>query len=454
MGFPLEAGTVQLTFSFVRQKSPMRFLALGVLASVLMACSAPTRSRAWLSDSVHERTRFTLGSDGGLPADVTVDDGLTPDEAVAVALWNNPGLQGELTQLEAALATLDEAKRPANPRLNLLAPIDPRQLALALFVPIESLWQMPSRIEASTAELEAVADALVQQVLDVERLVRLAHVDVTLAARRQEALARAADAWGHAVGLADGRARAGDIAPAEADAVRAEWVLATDAVARAEEDQVMGRARVCALLGAPWPELPALVAMPPPAHALELATLQRRALERRPDLAAAQFAVHAAAARAQWERTRVFSLFVSVDGQAPVGKSVPNWAPGLQAELPLFSQNQGGIGRADAAAVRAVHRYAATRLSVLQDVALAHAAVTRARRSREAARQVSALVATGSAAAERSFADGSESYLVVVDALRRDTDARLREVDLEAEWLRAEAELARAVGGRALLENP
>ena len=40
-----------------------------------------------------------------------------------------------------------------------LAPLDPRQLALVLFIPLESLWQMPSRISAATSELESTADS-------------------------------------------------------------------------------------------------------------------------------------------------------------------------------------------------------------------------------------------------------------------------------------------------------
>lgn len=424
----------------------------------LIACAAPTRSRGWLEQAVKDRTALTLGPDGadaGVPPQVDVDDGLSPDEAAAVALWNNPALHAELTALEAALATLDEAKRPANPRLNnLLAPLDPRQLAVVLFVPLESIWQLPSRVAASTAELEATADALVQVVLDTERTTRAAHADAVLAQGRVVVLERAAEAWNEAVSLAEARSAAGDIAPAEADQVRAEAALAEDAVQRARHELNVTRARVSTLLGAPWPTLPPLVAGPVTVGPLdELATLQTLALAQRPELSAAALAVNAAAARASWERSRVFSIFLSIDGQAPVGSLIPRFSPGLQAELPLFSQNQGGIGRADAAVRRAAHRYAATRLSVLQDVVLAVESLARARTSREAARRITAWVERSADSASSAFKNGSDSYLVVVDALRRSTDAQLRELEVEAELRRAEADLARAVGGRPLLEK-
>lgn len=432
-----------------------RLLAL-LPVCTLLACAAPTRSREWLARSVQERTTLTLGTgaaDAGVVPGVDLEDGLTATEAASIALWNNPMLHAELSQLEASLASLDEAKRPANPRINnLLAPLDPRQLAIVLFVPLESIWQMPSRIEAATAELEASADTLLQLVLDTERTVRSAHADVLLAQQRIAVLQRAAEAWGQSVELAGARATAGDIAPAEADALRAESLLALDAVQRAQHEVNIARARLMTLLGATT--LPAIVPSPLPLDPKEdLATLQTLALKRRPELSAAALSVNAAAARANWERSRVFSIFLSIDGQAPVGSFAPHFAPGLQAELPIFSQNQGGIGRADASVVRATHRYAATRLTVLQEVAISQTSLLRAKTSREAAHRITALLENAREAAARAFQNGSESYVVVVDALRRTSDAQLRELEIEAELRRAEAEFLRAVGGRTLVEK-
>lgn len=422
--------------------------------SGVLACAAPTRSRDWLAASVKERTALTLGSgDGGVPG-VTVEDGLTADEAAAVALWHSPALHSELTQLEASLASLDEAKRPANPRLNnLLAPLDVRQLAVVLFLPLESLWQLSSRVSVATFELEAVADALVQVVLDVERTVRATHADVVLAQERIGVLQRAAAAWKEAVELVDARVASGDAAPVDADQVRAEWVLAEDAVQRARHELTMSRARLSTLLGAPWSELPTITASPPVQLEADVKSLQALALKHRPELSAAALSVNAAAARASWERSRVFSLFLSIDGQAPVGSLGLSFSPGLQAELPIFSQNQGGIGRADAAVVRASHRYAQTRLTVEQDVVLAAEALARATTSSAAAHRITGYLEHAREGAARSFSNGSDSYLVVVDALRRTTDAQLRELDLAAERRRAEAELLRAIGGRSLLET-
>jgi outer membrane protein TolC len=295
---------------------------------------------------------------------------------------------------------------------------------------------------------------LVQVVLDLERTVRASHADVVLAQARIEVLQRAAAGWSEAEKLADARVASGDVAPVDADQVRAEAVLAEDAVQRARHELTMSRARLSALLGGPWTTLPTIVASPPVRVERDVTALQALALAHRPELTAAALSINAAAARASWERSRVFSLFLSIDGQAPVGSLVPTFSPGLQAELPIFSQNQGGIGRADAAVVRATHRYAQTRLTVQQDVVLANEALARATSSSAAAHRITGYLEHAREGATRTFTSGSDSYLVVVDALRRATDAQLRELDLDAERRRAEAELFRAIGGRALLETP
>jgi cobalt-zinc-cadmium efflux system outer membrane protein len=423
-------------------------------------CVSATRSRAWLETATFQRIHQQIGpktfdEKHALPANVSVDDGISTDEAVAVALWRSPILQAELTNLDSSLADFDEARRPANPRLSLLAPIDPRQLALLLAWPIEAIWQAPFRAQAANRELERVAESLVQTVLNIERDVRLAHADVHLAQARIDVLTALAEAWREAADVVESRARAGDTAPTDAAAVRAEAIIAADAVERARREAGIAESRLLALLGAPWPTLPPLSASGSrnetlPARNLLLA----QALMQRPDLRAAELAIHVAAARGKWERSRVFSLIATLDGQALRGEWAPHFSPGLQLELPIFSQNQGGVGRADAAVAKAGYLYAATRLTVSVEVYSAYAAVERASASLRAYESVLNALADASISARHAFEDGAESYLVVVDALRRHADARLRSIELDAELARAQAELARAVGGSPTLETP
>ena len=60
-----------------------------------------------------------------VPAGIRLDDGLTPDEAVALAIWN-AAFQVSVSQLGFARADLLEAGMLTNPVLSLLFPIGPQ----------------------------------------------------------------------------------------------------------------------------------------------------------------------------------------------------------------------------------------------------------------------------------------------------------------------------------------
>ena len=58
-----------------------------------------------------------------LPPDASIDDGLTSQEAVAIALWNSPSFQATLADLGIARADLVEAGLLRNPVFSLLFPV-------------------------------------------------------------------------------------------------------------------------------------------------------------------------------------------------------------------------------------------------------------------------------------------------------------------------------------------
>ncbi len=70
-------------------------------------------------------TADTTNAANQLPPGVSLDDGLTQTEAVAVALWNNAAFQASLTELGFARADLADAGLLRNPVLSLLFPVGP-----------------------------------------------------------------------------------------------------------------------------------------------------------------------------------------------------------------------------------------------------------------------------------------------------------------------------------------
>jgi cobalt-zinc-cadmium efflux system outer membrane protein len=89
-----------------------------------------------VAESIRSRTGANVRLGGAeapaIPAGVQVDDGLSRDEAVAIALWNNAAFQVSVSQLGFARADLADAGLISNPVLSLLFPWGPKQLEWTL----------------------------------------------------------------------------------------------------------------------------------------------------------------------------------------------------------------------------------------------------------------------------------------------------------------------------------
>src|SRR5262245_38564594 len=180
------------------QRRPVRLACLAAAVGLLGGCvTVPPRDRGSVAADLADRTGFDLGPPPSLcarwlPPGVTVDDGLTEDEAVALALWNNAAFQEALVDLGLARADVVTAGLLPNPELWLLFPVGVKQLEYALEFPLEALWLRPKRLDAARRESERVAEALAQTGLNLVRDVRWAYADALLA-RDRLAVAREAE---------------------------------------------------------------------------------------------------------------------------------------------------------------------------------------------------------------------------------------------------------------------
>lgn len=428
-----------------------RRVAILIACLGLSGCATSSRDRAWLDRQVLDRTGAgTCGrARDGLPPNVDLADGIDEAEVVSVALCRNPALRAEQTRIDAALATLDEARRPANPQLSLMGPIGPITAVATLLVPLESLWQMPSRTEAAAREVDVAGEAVLMRALDLVRDARLLHVELGLASDRAAVRTELAQVAVEVARIGSVRANVGDVGPLEERVFSADARTSADAADAAETEAVMARVRLVAALaiddagGSLRPAFTTDVVAPPALR--ELLGFARAA---RPDARSAELAIAAATARAGWERSRIVSLGALVETQwsQPAG---PALRVGGRAELPIFSQNQGGIGRAEAEIARATAQHELVARTVIMEVTLAHARFEQATRSRQRF-ETEVLPALDAALgmARRGFETGDQPFLIVLDALRRAGEARLRRAELIAEQRRALAELERAIGAR------
>ena len=320
-----------------------------------------------------------------LPSGVRIDDGLSRDEAVAVALWNNAAFQVTVSQLGFARADLVDAGIISNPVLSLLFPVGPKQLEATLRWPIEVLWERPRRVAAAKLSLAGAAQGLVQSGLDLVLSVRIAFADLALALDRQVLSREAAAALQRIDTLTQSRLAAGDVAELDARAARVDAARSALDAERAVHDVTIARERLRLLMGLA-PDDRALETIEIPVAADRCGTtadLLKRALVARPDLRAAELAVEAAAARIGWEKSRILTLTAVLDANAE-GIDGFESGPGIDISLPIFNRNQGGRLRAETELQRASAAYVQLQQQVGLDVREASTLFDQAQQSRAA----------------------------------------------------------------------
>ncbi len=330
-----------------------------LLLAALASCVGHPREadRDGVSREIEGRTGRAVGpGDGTMPPGVAVEDGVTEDEAVAIALWNGPAFQEALADLGIARADLVRAGLLPNPVLSFLFPLGPKQLEFALKLPLELLWLRPSRVAAAELEGDRTVALLVQGGLDLVRDVRSAFADLALADRRAEeedGIARAREAVAE---LARARLAAGDASEREAAEAAAEAARARSVADRARRDTPVAAERIRGLLGLGHDPRPLRFEETPRRDGdlqADEAALLAQALAARPDLRAAELAVQAASERAGLARWEFLALTAVLDANDRKGKEGLELGPGIEAPIPLFDRNQAGKARADAELQRA-----------------------------------------------------------------------------------------------------
>jgi cobalt-zinc-cadmium efflux system outer membrane protein len=390
-----------------------------------------------------------------IPPDVSLADGLSEDEAVAIALWNSPAFQERLADLGVARADVAQAGLLRNPVLTLLLPWGPKQLEATAKWPIDAIWQRPRRLAAARVAADAVATRLVADGLEIVAGTRLAFAELVAAEARVALAQETVGLLAKISELAASRFAAGDISQLEADIAAAEAAGAAQDVARAAVNIATARNRLRELLAAgdraPLDTLRPVAEDPAGPSCGDAAELEREALAARPDLRAAELEIEAAGLRLGWERSRIFSLVAILDANAN-GSEGFELGPGVETDFGLFDRNQAGVMRAAADLDRGKARYRAARLRIAREIGDAYARFAASRDALVAWRDdISPRLARQAEQTRRAYEAGELSYLNVVDALRRLNAGRTRELEAMIDQQRALVELERTVGRRCAL---
>jgi cobalt-zinc-cadmium efflux system outer membrane protein len=421
---------------------------------ILTGCSTHlTHDRAYVSDSINKRTGHDLASienENGLrlPDGISPADGLTEDEAVAIALWNNARFQADLTGLGFSRADLIEAGMISNPVLSLFFPSGPKQMEATLFMPIESLWQRPHRVSAAKLSAERVAENLIQNGLNLIRDVMITYTSLVFLQERVNIAKEETGLNDEIVSIAKARLRAGDISGLEETTFELEAARRKRDLVNNVRDSNLVDAKLKTLLGLEQEEN-TIMLIPTQVDAdqnFNLEDLITTAYAARPDLRAAEIAIEEAGKRLGWERSKIFKFTAIVDYNER-GRSGSEFGPGAWIELPIFNWNNGKVSRSKAQLEQAVRQY----LVVKQDIAFkVREAYTNYLSAQEALKVVlsdilpSSVTAAGKA--EKRYSIGEITYQDFLEFKRQLLISRLGEAESMAELRRASAQLRHSLG--------
>lgn len=431
---------------------PQRVSLALFVAVVCVSCTpASPRQRTDVAAALERRTGHSIGDtprgELGLPRGVTLEDGLTSRETVALALWNNGDLQGALTQLGFAKADLFDAGAFPNPAFSLMFPVGPKQLEATLFQSLSWLWQRPKAVKMASLNVERVAEVLVQQGLDTARNARVAHAELVRARAHFQLAEQATSIWDEIVRLNEIRVRVGASSELALSDLHVNARVAQIEAKRRRHDVDVAEAQLRRVAGVPERVMAlGVVAGALPTVTPDLEELLALASAARPDLRAAELAIEAAGARAGLEKAKIVDVVATLDVNGR-GPSAAQIGPGLLVRLPIFNQNQGGRARAETELEQASWSYITVLQQIGADVRSAYARFAQAEEALSRwPDEVLEPAENSMRLANRAHELGA-SHLVLLEATRRLVEARARQVDLEADLRRAWAELARSVGG-------
>jgi cobalt-zinc-cadmium efflux system outer membrane protein len=392
-----------------------------------------------------------------IPPCVVLEDGLTEEEAVAIALWNNRDFLATLANLGIARGDLVQAGLLTNPQLILLAPpIGTKQLEWALFVPIETLLLRKHRVEIAERDFQRIANEIVQNGLNVARDARVAYADLQFAVERHSVAERAVEIRCEIAELAEKRLSAGDIGELEVITARVDANRTRVEAVGLERAVEVAEARLRNVLGVAMLDTPLVpvIEEPPTTFALDAEALVSESLMIRPDALAADIAVQAAEQRVVLARKSFLRIDAAVDGNNG-GSGPSNVGPGVRLEIPVFNRNQGLVLRSEWSVDQAIHNYHSVQNRVATEVRTSIGGVRQAKASLMLLRQeVLPDLKNSIQLAETAYRDGAETYFWVLQSTTQYLDSRIRELELLADLRRALAELDCAVGRRVITSPP
>ena len=415
-------------------------------------CVSPRNDVSQISTELEQRNGHSVTNtkpgEVTWPSTLSFEDGLSEDEAVTLALWNNAAFQETLADIGLSRAELMQAGIFPNPTLSMLVPLGAKGLELTAKYPLEALWLRPKRVGAAKRSYEQTVQRLTQAALDLIRDAKLSFADAVLMQERVRSAEQTVAVTANIGQLSKARLDAGDASELELSTARVDGLQAEELLARARQDLRIASERLRASLGMslrPFPQN--IVESQPPTVAPDMTLLVTNALAARPDLRAAQLGIESAGKRIGLARLEAFTLAAGVNAKDVNGAFLAG--PSLDFAVPIMNQNQGGIALAKANFEKAARRYYTVRDKIVLEVRESHLRFSQALESFDKwQEQILPPLEAAVRQAQKAYEVGEASLLLVLDNTRHLEDVRAKAAGARADMHRAAAELERSVGGR------
>lgn len=389
--------------------------------------------------------------------------GLSVEDAVALALRQEPALRGARHEVDVARGLRVQAGLRPNPAVSFMQQVEPagmdRQTRVEVAWPLD-LFRKAGRVQAADRQIDTARHVLADRARLLADDVRTKYGAVAIAVRELAVLDDISDIASRQQALIAARVEEGatprlerDVLRVEVQRLESERLLQAGAVERAliELKRTLGMAADAPLKVKQTLEELVLQAAPPAGPPEDHTRAGGR-----PDVAAAQSRVEAA--DAQIERARregrvdvsLFAAYMRMDSGFPqrgfgiAGALEPvrglfhYAAAGASVTLPLFDRKQG-----EAAAARAERAGASARLEAARLTALAEIAAARTRDAH--ARQAVAVYTSGaSALARENLAVVAETHALGRATIFDVLGEQRRYLDLERAFTRALGEAYQA----------
>lgn len=369
------------------------------IAFVALSATSCVSSDAAFHDvrhAVHDRAALDVewnrgGDDDDEAIRKKLEQPLTAQDAVQIALLNNRSLQAQLEDLGIARAVLLQGMRPSNPQFHgsLKFGEDERDLDITLVQSITDVVYAFSRASIARADLEATKLSLSQSVLAFSFATKREFYRYQAAEQILEMRRTIAESALAGYTLAKQMHEAGNMNDLDRDIERGLYEDARVQFARAEQALVEAREDLNKRMGlvgdrTTWT---AVARLPDPSEAaIDDAGVEAEVVEKNFELAAIRHRLSAANGRIGLARAQGLfpNIGVGVAVEGEIGRDAPPLpvGPVVEVTLPLWDQGQGEIARRAAEQRRLEAQYVARAVDLRAD---ARAVRTRAESLRQQA---------------------------------------------------------------------